>query len=84
MLVFCKFNKLIPERQLHAPPEVFTVEAGVHISTELCTGADWLRTFALVSAAAGTDSTCCCLFVCCVSDSFFSLAGQLNLLTRVT
>lgn len=25
-----------------------------------------------------SDSSCCCLFVCCVSDSFFSLAGQLN------
>lgn len=30
---------------------------------------------------AGADSSCCCLFVCCVSDSFFSPAGQLNCLT---
>lgn len=28
--------------------------------------------------------TCCCLFVCCASDSFFSLTGQLNLPTRHT
>lgn len=77
MLVFCKFNKLITERQFHAPPEVFTVEAGVHISTKLCTEADWLSricTFPLVPACrrlrALTAPAVVCLFAVCLTASF--------------
>lgn len=79
MLVFCKFNKLMPERQFHAPPEVFTVEAGVHISTESCTAADWLsrsRAFPPVPACrrrrrrALTAPAVVCLFAVSLTASF--------------
>lgn len=72
MLVFCKFNKLIPERQFRAPPEVFTVEAGVHISTELCTEADWLSRSvpARRRRRALTAPAVVCLFAVCLTASF--------------